>query len=249
MKRSNKTKCLIIDHDSQSNHQLELEMKKFPDTIELVGVHTDFRDGYNKVIKHRPDVIFLNISFPFFTGQEMLGNSAVGASKVIFLAKEANYLHQSIKASRFDCLLKPFVIPELRRTLKRIHENRNQRLIQYAAQKADDQTQFKYNKLALPIAKGSIFIEPREIIYCQADQEYTRLVTLYNSHLISKNLKYFETRLDSRRFFRVHKSFVLNLEHIEAYVKSEGGHVVMSDNKVIHIGRSRKKEFSILMGL
>ncbi len=47
----------------------------------------------------------------------------------------------------------------------------------------------------------------------------------------------------------MHKSFVLNLEHIEAYVKSEGGHVVMSDNKVIHIGRSRKKEFSILMGL
>jgi two-component system LytT family response regulator len=249
MKRSVKTKCLIIDNDSQSNYQLEQEIKKFHEAFEVMGVHTDYREGYNKAQLHRPDVIFLNISAPFFTGQEMLGNTSVGASKVIFLAKEANYLHQSIKASRFDCLLKPFVIPELRRTLKRIHENRNQRLIQYAAQTSHSHTQFKYNKLALPIAKGSIFIEPREIIYCQADQEYTRLVTLYNSHLISKNLKYFETRLDSRRFFRVHKSFVLNLEHIEAYVKSEGGHVVMSDNKVIHIGRSRKKEFAMLIGL
>jgi len=247
--RLQKAKCIIIDDDRNSNRQLETEIKKFDDEIELLGIFTDPKEGYDRMHMLQPDVIFQNITFPFFTGLEMLGAGTARRSKVIFLAKESDYIHQTIKASRYDCLLKPLVIPELRRTLKRIKDNPRQILQQFSAQEPAGGKKFSFNKLPLPTTKGYIFVDPREIVYCQADQEYTRLVTLYNTQLISKNLKYFETRLDSRRFFRVHKSYVLNLEHIEAYVKSEGGHVVMSDNKVIHIGRSRKKEFSVLMGL
>lgn len=220
-----------------------------PDEFDVRGVYTDYKEAYNRCQVLPPDVIFLNITFPFFNGLEMLGNSKVNSTKIIFLAKEMNYQHQSLKASKFDCLLKPFVIPELKRTLKRLKDSPRQKFTQSGPSGNGANGQFVFNKLALPTSKGVIFVEQRDIIYCQADQEYTKLVTLYDSYLISKNLKYFETRLDSRRFFRVHKSFVLNLEHIESYVKSEGGHVVMSDSKVIHIGRSRKTEFSVLMGI
>ena len=177
------------------------------------------------------------MSFPWFTGLDVLGNAPVRGSRIIFLAKEANYVHQSLKGGKFDCLLKPFSQTELRRTLKRLKEEQrfsNPTTFQSASAGV---AQYKFNKLSLPTTKGNIFLDPRDIIYCQADQEYTRLVTV------------FETRLDSRRFFRVHKSYVLNLEHMESYVRSEGGHVIMSDHKVIHIGRSRKNEFAALMGV
>lgn len=242
--------CVIIDNDARNNHQLELEIRKHPDHLELTHTFTDYREAINRLSNLRPDVVFVNITFPFFSGLDMLGNSTILSTKVIFLANESNYIHQSMKASRFDCLLKPLVIPELRRTLKRLKSNPRQKFVQYSNPiPGVSAKQFEFNKIALPTARGFIFIEPKEILYCQADQEYTRLVTLDKTHVISKNLKYFETRLDNTRFFRVHKSFLLNLEHIESYVKTEGGHVVMSDNKVIHVGRSRKTEFSIVMGI
>lgn len=249
MRSGNKVTCLIVDNDQQTNKQLEVEIKRLADDLELLGIQTDATNGYARAMMMRADVIFLNITFPWFTGLDVLGNAPVRGSRIIFLAKEANYVHQSLKGGKFDCLLKPFSQTELRRTLKRLKEEQrfsNPTTFQSASAGV---AQYKFNKLSLPTTKGNIFLDPRDIIYCQADQEYIRLVTVFETHLISKNLKYFETRLDSRRFFRVHKSYVLNLEHMESYVRSEGGHVIMSDHKVIHIGRSRKNEFAALMGV
>jgi two-component system LytT family response regulator len=249
MKKSAAVSCIVVDNDSRSVQQLSAEIKKLHGEIELLGVFQDPKEGYNRSLVFSPDVVFLNITFPWFNGQEMLGNTNTRAAKIIFLAKAENYVHQSIKGGRFDCLVKPYSQTELRRTLKRLKELNRTKSIQGVPSIVSAEHGYRFNKLALPTTRGYIFVDPAEIIYCQADQEYTRLVTIFNTHVISKNLKYFETRLDSKRFFRVHKSFVLNLEHMESYVKSDGGHVVMSDNKVIHIGRSRKSEFAALMGL
>ena len=68
-------------------------------------------------------------------------------------------------------------------------------------------------------------------------------------HLISKHLKYFEMRLSQTRFFRIHKSYLLNLEFVRSMVRTEGGHVLMANDKLIPIGRSRRKDFSQLMGV
>ena len=86
--------------------------------------------------------------------------------------------------------------------------------------------------------------------YCPpGDEEYTRITTGSGTYLISKHLKYFETRLSNTRFFRIHKSYILNLEFIRSMVKTEGGHVLMTNEKLIPIGRSRRREFSLLMGI
>lgn len=240
--------CLIIDDDDRSSHTLGMELRKRPTEFNLVGLHSCFKEGSQRIQVKNPQVVFLDIAMPFFTGREMLGVMAVRPFKVIFLARENAYVHQPIKSSRYDCLIKPFNLIDLRRTLNRLVEGQGRPLTNWTGTgvPSDD---FVYGKMALPTTNGHVFVEPNEILYCEADNEYTRIKTVRSSHLISKHLKYFEARLSNSRFFRIHKSFLLNLEHIRSMARTEGGHVIMSDDKLIPIGRSRKKEFSILMGI
>ena len=240
--------CVIIDDDEPSCRQLEGELKKRGAEFDLVGVHSCFKEGALKVQLHAPKVIFINIGFPFFSGKEMLGITSARPSKLIFLAKESNYVHQPIKTSRFDCLLKPFSVSDLRRTLNRLVEtNRDPTTEPFRPYARSDE--FVFNKLALPTSDGHLFVDPNAILYCQADEEYTRITMAGKSHLISKHLKYFEARLSQNRFFRIHKSYLINLEFVRSMVKTEGGHVLMANDKLIPIGRSRRKEFTLLMGV
>lgn len=240
--------CLVIDDDDRSNHTLGMELRKRSKEFNLLGQHTCFKEGIGRIHTQAPQVVFLDIGMPFFTGREMLGVMSVRTFKVIFLAKESAYLHQPIKSSRFDCLLKPINVADLRRTLNRLVEGQDRPISTWQSPAAAS-SEFVFGKMALPTANGHVFVEPNEIIYCEADNEYTRIKTPHATHLISKHLKYFEARLSSSRFFRIHKSYLLNLEHIRTMVRTEGGHVIMSDDKLIPIGRSRKKEFALLMGV
>lgn len=240
--------CLIIDDDDRSNHVLGAELRKRPEQFQLDGVHTCYKEGIQRAMKVPPQVIFLDVTMPFFTGREMLGVTSGRPTKLIFLAKETSYVHQSVKNSRYDCLLKPIAPVDLRRTLNRLVDNHQQPMPMGSTPLARNE-EFVYGKLALPTSTGYIFVEPNEIMYCQGDEEYTRITTSSGTYLISKHLKYFEARLSNARFFRVHKSYILNLEFIRSMVKTEGGHVLMTNDKLIPIGRSRRKEFSLLMGI
>ena len=240
--------CLVIDDDDRSGHILGMELRRRPQEFSLLGQFTCFKEGILRIQTQVPQVVFIDIGMPFFTGRDMLGIMAVRSFKVIFLAKENYYVHQPIKTSRFDCLLKPINTSVLRRTLNILVEGLGRPTIAWPAPTTPSR-EFVFGKMALPTANGHVFVEPDEIIYCEADSEYTRIKTLRSTHLISKHLKYFEARLNSNRFFRIHKSYLLNLEHIRSMIRTEGGHVIMSDDKLIPIGRSRKKEFSLLMGV
>jgi len=240
--------CLIIDEDDRSNHMLGTELRKRSAEFSLDGVYSCYKEGIQRAMKVPPQVIFLDVGMPFFTGREMLGVTSGRPAKLIFLAKESAYVHQAIKNSPYDCLLKPIAPVELRRTLNRLVENNAHPPAVMSAPLARKED-FVYGKLALPTSTGYQFVDPNEIMYCQGDEEYTRITTPSGTYLISKHLKYFEARLSSSRFFRIHKSYILNLEHIRSMVKTEGGHVLMTNDKLIPIGRSRRKEFSLLMGL
>jgi len=240
--------CLVIDDDARAVQAIGNELRKRTGEFNLIGTHACFKEGIQRMQRQAPQVVFLDISMPFFSGRDMLGVMSLPSFKVILLAKEQTYVHQPIKSSRFDCLLKPIAPADLKRTLDRLVEGQLRVLPSWTAtvHQADG---FVFGKMALPTSNGHVFIDPNEIIYCEADEEYTRIKTSKATHLISKHLKYFEARLSSSRFFRVHKSYLVNLDHIRSMLRTEGGHVIMSDDKLVPLGRSRRKEFTLLMGV
>ena len=89
-----------------------------------------------------------------------------------------------------------------------------------------------------------IFVPTNEILYCQAESNYTSVVLVGGKKiLVSKVLKDIDEALSGPDFFRIHNSYLINLNHIRKYVRGEGGYLIMDDGANISISRSKRQEF------
>mgnify|MGYP000592327519 FL=1 len=98
-------------------------------------------------------------------------------------------------------------------------------------------------KITIPQQDGFEVIETDNILYCKADDNYTQIFLNTNKKkLVSKTLKYFEEALLSHNFARVHKSYLINVNHVVKYVKGKGGYVILNSGKEIMVSASKKSE-------
>jgi two-component system LytT family response regulator len=106
----------------------------------------------------------------------------------------------------------------------------------------------KIKKLAVPSLEGIDLFDTDDIIYCQAEGSYTTLfLKNKQSKIISRNLKDFENLLTESGFCRVHNSFLINVKHVQRYVKGDGGYVILSEDHHVDISRRKKDEFLKLL--
>ncbi len=107
---------------------------------------------------------------------------------------------------------------------------------------------FFIEKLAVPTHDGIEFFLTDDIIYCQAEGSYTTLFLKGQpKQLVCKKLIDFENILAESGFCRVHHSSLINLKHIQKYIKGEGGYAVLTDNHHVDISRRKKEEFLQLL--
>jgi two-component system, LytTR family, response regulator len=113
-------------------------------------------------------------------------------------------------------------------------------LLQNIKQNAKTTTQ----RIALTTGDGMIFVPTQDILYCAAESNYTSIVlTGGKKILVSKVLKEIDETLSGPDFFRIHNSYLINLNHIKKYVRGEGGYIIMDDGANISISRSKRQEF------
>ena len=100
----------------------------------------------------------------------------------------------------------------------------------------------KITRVAVPTSEGFELIPAEEIIYCEADDNYTHLFLRNKRKIIAcRTLKEVEEQLaDFASFIRVHHSYMVNLNEVNKYVRGEGGYLIMSDNTTVNVSRSRK---------
>jgi two-component system, LytTR family, response regulator len=89
-----------------------------------------------------------------------------------------------------------------------------------------------------------IFVQVEDIVFCEADGAYTAIhLKSAGKIFVSKNLKEYEMLLTDCDFFRVHNSFLINLNEVKRYVKGEGGYVIMSNNLKVDVAKRKKDGF------
>ena len=100
------------------------------------------------------------------------------------------------------------------------------------------------SRLAIPSLEGLQFIELSDIIYLQAESNYTN-IHLQNklNIIVSKTLKDFEELLPGSVFLRIHHSYIINKNRVLKYLKGEGGQVIMSNGQALDVSRRKKDEF------
>jgi two-component system LytT family response regulator len=239
-------RSIIVDDEFKSRESLKALIEKFCDNIQVAAVCQNGEEAIKAIEEHKPDVVFLDIQLQRETGFEILEKLNKIDFEIIFTTAYSEFAIKAFKFSAIDYLLKPIDITELRTAIekaqKRIVGSISERMAQLAQNLKGNS--FKNSRLAIPATDGLVFINVDEILYCEASGNYTNIHMVDNrKFLVSRTLKEYEDLLEEQDFFRIHNSFLINLNSIKKYIRGEGGQVVMSNDKALDVSKMKKKGF------
>ena len=239
-------RVLIVEDEVHQQELLSSHLKAFPE-FHVVDIASNIADGRALLEKHAPDLVFLDVMLPPHTSFDLLNSITTITFDIIFTTSFEEYAVRAFRLSAIDYLLKPVDRYELTAALEKFKQKKSttestvhiKNLLANLNAPHSNQA-----KVALPTLTGLIFIPVKDIVRCEADNTYTTFFTLAKQKIIvSKTLKECEQMLVDFRFFRVHISHLINMDHVTEYLKGEGGIVKMADGSHIDVSRRRKDEF------
>lgn len=243
--------AILIDDEITGLESLRMAIEKYCPDVFIVGRYSTPQQGLAGIKEHNPDLVFLDVQMPQMSGFDVLQQAAPVTFDVIFVSAHDQYAIKAIKFSALDYLLKPIDVDELIHAVKKVKERVNSKTNPYQYQSVLNNIQLrtgKIEKLAVPSAEGIDFFNTQDIIYCRADGSYTAIILRNKQQvLVCKNLKDFESILMDSGFCRVHHSYLVNLGHVQKYIKGDGGYVLLTENHHVDISRRKKEEFLALL--
>ncbi len=239
--------AILIDDETDAREVLRMAIEKYCPEVSLIGVYENPEQGLTAIQALQPDLVFLDVQMPHLSGFDLLQQLSPLRFEVIFVTAHDQYAIKAIRFSALDYLLKPVDIEDLVHAVSKVQARLQQKNSAPQYQSVLNNIQYrarKIEKLAVPTLEGIEFFDTDDIIYCQADGNYTRLyLKSQTGRLISKNLKDFENLLAESGFCRVHHSSLINIKHVQKYVKGEGGYVILTDGYHVDISRRKKEGF------
>lgn len=241
-------KAVIIDDEQHSIDTLQWKLKNYCSEVAVVAAFTDPVKALDFLRTAGIDLLFMDIEMPMLSGFEVLEELGEHASfDVIFITAYDSFGIKAIKFSALDYLLKPVQNKELVAAIQK-HLTKKGQIFSDIHRKAllnnvEAERTGKSGKIGLASKESIEFVEPSEIIVCEASSNYT-IVHLQDGtqKVISKTLKDFEDMLLPFGFFRPHNSYLINLSMVNEYVKADGGYLIMSNKLKIPVSKNKKEQ-------
>ena len=243
-------KTIIIDDEQECINDLRYLIEKHQLPVDIIATSTTGNDALVQILKHKPQLIFLDVVMPGMSGFEMLDLLPSIDFQLIITTSIDKYAVQAIRASAIDFLLKPVKASELQDALARVEgetpvPKRSQLSLLQDTLKANSPT---IRKIALNNADGVELVPVDDILYFESDGNYTNVhLKSGKTVLVTKQIGKFEEVISASGFFRIHNSYIVNLNYVKKFVRSEGGYVVLENGKSLSISRGRKDQFLELL--
>jgi len=246
-------RCIIVDDELKNLENLKILLEDFCTNAEVAALCQNVEEGVKAIHEHHPDVVFLDIHMQRETGFDLLERIKPVDFEVVFTTAHSEYAIKAFKFSAIDYLLKPIDIDELKRAVdkveKKLNSNISARLEQLVLNLKSSSSHKQNFKLAIPSSDGLVFVKIEDIIYCEASSNYTQIFTTGGKkYVVSRTLKEYEELLTDHNFFRIHNSFLINLNSVKKYVRGEGGYVIMDDDSSLDVSKRRKEAFLSKIG-
>lgn len=240
--------ALIVDDEKSNCESLQKLLKEnCPDVMVVDEAHSS-AEAIQSIEKHKPQLVFLDIEMPRENGFDLLRKLDKIDFKIIFITAHSHYAIKAIKFSAVDYLLKPMDSDDLRLAVGKAigetgknHQVHNNGLL-------DNIDAGINQKLAVPVKDGLAFLALNDIIRLEADGTYTYIFVRGEKFTATKNIKEYEDILVERRFFRSHKSHLVNLNHVAKFSRLDGYFIQMSDGSRAEVSRRKQEEFLEMMG-
>jgi two-component system LytT family response regulator len=247
--------AIIIDDEKNVREALELLLRQYCLSISVSGVASSAEEGRELLLIHPADFIFLDISMPKEDGFTFLRSIASENYGIIFTTAYEEYALRALKANAIDYLLKPINHLELTEAVNKAiqyHELRRAKSEIHAVYRESlnnlpervRQENIKIEKITITEQFGFRMVKLSDIMYLQADSNYTILhLSGLNKIIATRTLCDFEKLLDPPGFFRIHKSTIINMNFLRAYSSYEGNFAELNDGTRLSISRRKLNEF------
>jgi two-component system, LytTR family, response regulator len=239
-------KVMLVDDELNSLENLYHKLTEFCPDVEVVAQTQKPEEAIDMLQKHKPDLLFLDIEMPKMNGFRMLQELGSYDFEIIFTTAYNHYAIDAIRISAFDYLTKPIAIKDLQDAVERFVINRLGRtkekldILKTAITASKNQKE----KIAIATGDGLEMVEIETIVNLESNSNYTKIHYTNGKHtLVSKTLGDFESILMPYNFFRIHHSYLININHVKKYIKGEGGQVLLSNGVALDVSRRKKEEF------
>ncbi|MCX6286636.1 MAG: LytTR family DNA-binding domain-containing protein [Bacteroidetes bacterium] len=228
--------AIIVDDELHGRENLKKIIETYCPEVEILGLAESVVKAKELVSVLKPDAVFLDINMPVLDGFDFLAEYDERNFLVVFVSAHEEFGINAVKAGAADYILKPINIKELKQTVKK--------LLLILNKSIKVETSHDIEKLVIPASHGFNVIVIDEVIRLEADGCYTTIVIKGGKNtVVSRTLKDFEDTLPKDRFFRIHKSHLINLKYIKDYSNLSGNLVTMTDGSSVELSRRKAPEF------
>jgi two-component system, LytTR family, response regulator len=248
-------KAILVDDEKSSLRSLTYELNAYCPEVTVVAQCQDPVKAVEEIRINKPDIVFLDIEMPGMNGFELLQQFTEIDFDVIFVTAYDRFAMKAFDFNAVDYVLKPVRKSKLIQAVQKAAERQYHGIapsdLQALLQNINVQAQTGIiQNIALPTSEGFAMVDINDICYLNSDSNYTWVYTVnQKKYLVSKTLKEFVGMLNFPQFFRAHKSYFVNLNHLDRYIRGNGGYLVLKNGAQIPVSRANKAELMRLLNI
>lgn len=243
-------KAVIVEDELMTRDAIVNIINNYCADIKVAGVAGELDSALEVISNIKPDILVLDVMLSNCTAFDLLKLVRSISFQIIFITAYEGYALKAIKFSAFDYILKPFSRDELVTVFSRVKDkilkdksgSSFETLLQHIENKED-------KKIVLKTLDEMHIVKVDDIIFCEADSSYTHFKIKDSSSrlTVSGNLKGFEELLSSHMFFRVHHSYLVNINQIIKYCRVGAAYVLMTDGSEIPVSTRKREQLTRML--
>ena len=211
-------KTLIIEDEQPAIDLLSFYLKDIEE-IEIINICKDGFTGLKSINELKPDLVFLDIQMPKLTGFELI-ELLEHKPMIVFTTAYDDFAIKAFEVNAIDYLLKPYSIERLKQAIEKVFENHQspqketpdyQKLSEYNVSKAEQ----SISRIVVKTGHQIKLIQIEEVLYLEAQDDYVMIYTKETRYIKQATMKFFESGLDSNKFVRIHRSYIVNIDEIK----------------------------------
>lgn len=252
-------KALVVDDEELARKRVLNLLDEVPE-IQVLGECSNGKTAIKQINALKPDLLFLDINMKDMNGFEVLQRIELSPKPtVIFVTAYDHYASRAFEVDAFDFLLKPFKDERFFRTMNKVLKiSRSEADVLFEKRFKDlfkvyseERRKEKPVKMAVKQGNKTILLSCSEIYYILASGSYAEIYTGSQKYVIRESLNSLAETLDPDQFCRIHRSTIVNINHVKEIVHSDFSEIdaKMCDDKLLHISKNNKKQFLEKIGI
>ncbi len=246
---------IIIDDEFLARENLRMLLEEFCPEVDIIGTGKSVEEARELIKIKKPEAVFLDIRMPSGEeGLDLLDDVASNDFQIVFVTAFKDYAIKAFNANAIHYVLKPVDIDDLKDAVekllsyKKLFKDDSANLKTYIESIKNFSDNIHYqnqsNKITISHNKGIKIIKDSSILYLEGDGNCTNIHFSDNSTFFdTRTLKVYHQILDTRKFFRIHKKYLINLDYLTDYINEDGYFVRLENDIKLPVARARITEF------